>query len=364
MIFEGVDKIYFIFAAIAFAYFFLLKRSRQPQIEINDLVYNKPLNQVELTVKNRGSSSCFIRPSVRIIHLLTPLEWKEQTENGNMPMMPGRAGSLIKGYDLIGEYDTPILVSGNKTEKIVYHLDDPLNIREFDNVRVDIPLGKQANLMDQILNGIIHIKIIDEIVDPSDDHKVVEEELHTIPLEDEIDQKILDIFEETPAPPHVEPPIEVLEETPPTQFDESPPTVEDEPEPLTPQTPYSERVKANNFPIDATCICCGQDKWLKWIVEDKHVCGECKDFLAEKIMEDYPEGISEDTEAAGDSDIKPRHSDILVLLKEYDSLTPCAVAEKLDRKKSAVSRDLRHLTKLGKVTREKKNKKFHYTINE
>ncbi|MFH1126455.1 MAG: hypothetical protein V1703_04975 [Candidatus Altiarchaeota archaeon] len=37
--------------------------------------------------------------------------------------------------------------------------------------------------------------------------------------------------------------------------------------------------RRNRFPLQATCISCGRQRWLNWVVKESHVCDECKEHL-------------------------------------------------------------------------------------
>jgi len=36
------------------------------------------------------------------------------------------------------------------------------------------------------------------------------------------------------------------------------------------------RVFRERAPVNAVCFYCGQERLLSWVVDERHVCGECK----------------------------------------------------------------------------------------
>jgi len=290
-------------------------RGKAPKLRFHNIVYDATLNQLELIVENLSTRSAYIRPSFRLIHLLSPDEWKTQTVENGIPMASGRESSLIKGYDLLGECEDAVSLSANSIEKLIIPLQDDAGIKPYDNIRVDANVGfSDAKLRDSS-HSTLRVKVVEsEVLDLAlglEDDNIFEDELFA-DLDDVVDD-VVEASSEAPA--------ETL----------------------------SDRIRKSSFPLEATCICCGRDKWLNWVVDGTHVCQDCRNFLENKIVEDSPGILAEPAPAAGST------ADLLLstLNSAGKTLTASELADAVGKSPSSVRAQLKKLQAKKLVSRRK-----------
>ena len=331
-----------------------------PSVKFNDVVYDKIRNEIHLLVENKSDKTVYVKPALRLIKLTPAMEWKEKTSNGNgIKMMSAAKGSVIKGYELIGEYAEPVAVEPNTVRKIVYPVMRDFGLRAYDNIKVDSsygtdPVNLESNTTCTVRMNLHDIlkseEYLEELSKLLDDAIAVENTDYntsvSVPAQGPVDQIS---SSEVEAPAFAKPEGRV-------------------------------DVSKSDLPIQSMCVCCGKNRWLNWVVDEKHVCDDCKEYMSkgsegnvppDKVssMEAADEEFHEiDTEppmvdlfmSCDDSKLKPRYQRILELLDSEATLTAKDIAKRLSRKEKAVAADLRYLQSSNLIERVKIGRVFKY----
>lgn len=323
----------FVFGALVLSSVFMLfvwgfRRWRKPQIEFLDLVYDKTARQLELFVVNEGEKPVYVNPSLRLVHFLDPEEWREKKSNGGYSsenMVAGKCyqvDSVIKGYTLVGECPESVRIDGRGIRKIIYPLSEDVNLRVYDNIRVDSQYG---------FDGVSDERLVNTM-------RVV--------LKDDVDTSVFgNILPEIVKPVY------------------NPNFC------LTSSSQENRSVVVETvLPIQAMCVCCGKDKWLEWIVDGNHVCAGCKDFLGGKtngalvLPEPSLKESTLKTDRYGDVCLKPRQREILNLLEHENNLNVKKISKLLSIKESTVASDLKSLMEKDLVGRIEIGKRYLYHL--
>ncbi len=322
--------------AVVLIYYFLTRfKYRKPAFEFVDLLYDKTQNKIELIVRNCDSKGYFVKPSLRLVKFIQPEEWKEQTANGNgLTMSQGSSSSLIKGYDLLGEEPEAILLEDNTTKKFVYDVPSHIPLDEYDNIRIDLHYGNHSDVVRGMVGNTMHLRF-KEIEFPKHEVDVPKTEVETELLPPV--QKFM--FPEQGVEPNIPPVSEAVQQ----------------------KTIPDERIRKSGFPLQATCICCGRDAWLKWIVDGSHVCTECKDFLKDKYgLTEPPEPEQTKIE---EEILKPRQIEILKILKNGGGYTIDDLSSAFNISKATVAVDVKFLLSNEYITRTRKGRFFVYSLS-
>ncbi|MBD3387726.1 MAG: hypothetical protein GF416_01645 [Candidatus Altiarchaeales archaeon] len=363
--------VYVAFGLSLATYLVLKLKKVKPDVKFNDVRFNKLRNEIELVVENISDKTLYVKPSLRLVRLTPASEWRERTSNGNtpVPMMTASAGSVIKGYELIGEYAEAVPVEAKTTMVIKYPVMRDFGLRAYDNIKVDSEVGKTPEKLDGSVTGTVQMNLsdllsedfCDELLDVLDDYlgaSETQEAACDLTVSGAQDLVLDGGVEEHPV---------VKDDSDGGIFFD---------------------FRKSDFPVQAMCYCCGKDKWLNWVVDGNHVCDDCKDFLSEG---DKPSGATF-TEASQSSssnvtdlkddmlfsgefepseygvgmldsntiELKPRHRRILDILYEENTLSAKELAKRLERNEKPVSTDLRFLLKNNLVDRVKIGGKYKY----
>lgn len=299
-------KLVFIASAIILAHFLLsLRRRSLPELFCHGLSYDPNANKIRLRVENYGTKPLYVKPAFRLVHLKSAEEWKNGVAEDGIPMMSAREMSLIKGYELLNEIDEAVEVPAKNTQDIEVDLGDNYALRAYDNVRVSMLCGMNPIQFTDALHSTLRVKL-DEASQP----------------EISLDLPEVDVTQEIDAPK---------------------------------KPSMRKRVVKNGFPLEATCVCCGQVKWLKWVVDSQHVCVECREFLYEKIRGEYPE---EEIEL----DLSARQKKIMELIEGEGEVTVRHLSNLLDKSRTTAAKELKTLLKVGAIERRKEKNKHVYAL--
>ncbi|MDD5110986.1 MAG: DeoR family transcriptional regulator [Candidatus Altiarchaeota archaeon] len=306
------------------AAYFYIRHLRKPQVEFLDVVYDRAARQLELYVANEGERPIYLNPSLRLVHFLNPDEWKEKKSSTGEGMMEGKCyqvESVIKGYNLIGECQKPVVVEGMSVRKIVYPLSEDVVLRAYDNVRVESLCG---------------------LSNPSGQRMV---SVMRVVLKDDNDTRAFD----TVAPAY-NPNFCVVTEN-----------------------PEKTAAEAAGVPVQAMCVCCGKDRWLEWVVDGNHVCSECKDFMQgssrssmlpdEEAASFIQDSVQVNETAEGEIQLNDRQREIIALLENENNLTVRKISKMLSASESTISSDLKYLMENDKVGRVEIGRRFLYHLN-
>lgn len=355
----GMLEAFYVAAAIAFYLHYLYyKKQKAPKIKLRELNYDGDGGRLELQIENTGSETCFVKPSLRIARLAEAAEWKEHTTNGNgLPMIAGAAEngcSVIKGYDLLGYHEEPVPVEAGESKTLVYYLTCDVDIRAYDNIKVDLQYGANPQSMQKRMQDNMTVKLAahsfedeasaaEEIKRQSGAALPAEASLNEPVTEVPLDGGFTQVEVDAPldggvAEPCLDVPLDGI-------------LFQDEPEPAPEEL---RQLKESGFPVEAMCFCCGKTKWLKFVFDEHHVCEECKQYLMEKHGLPEPAKIELDSE----------HMQIIHLLRREGGLPLKTITEKLGAKKTAVDRNLKTLINKNQLKREKQGRQYTYYLNE
>jgi predicted transcriptional regulator len=321
-----------------------------PDVKFKDVRYNTLKNEVQLVVENVSDKGVFVKPAIRLVKLTSPDEWKaRQFSDSPIPMMVGSAGSVIKGYELIGEYAEPVAIEPKTTVIISYPVMRDFGLNSYDNIKVDSPVGHDpVNLVGSVSNTI-RMNIIGHLTEESSEELLglLNDRLRSEnPVSPAFDGGILKESVIEPLPGLVVPGV--------------------------PSVPESLDAKKSGFPVEAMCYCCGKERWLSWVVGGNHVCQECKDFLGGGVKlavtsvdsceldEELESGLGLELVESQHVDLKPRHRKILDVLLGENTLSIKELSNKLERDQKSVATDLRFLLKNNLVDRVKIKGKYKY----
>ncbi|MCX6695202.1 MAG: hypothetical protein NTU61_02760 [Candidatus Altiarchaeota archaeon] len=233
-------------------YLFFRLSKITPSIKFNDVVYDKIRNEIHLFVENKSDKKVYVKPSLRLIKLTPALEWKEKTSNGNgIQMMSAAKGSVIKGYELIGEYVEPVPIGPKSVMKVVYPVLRDFGIRAYDNIRVDSSYGTESGKLESNLSSTVRMNL----------HDLLSSEEYL----EELSRLLDDSIQSQPnTAVSVEVPVESVKDAASEDM----------------KQPDMQKISKCDVPVQSLCVCCGKNQWLTWVVNEKHVCDECKDFLS------------------------------------------------------------------------------------
>jgi len=301
--------------------------SRIFELEILELRYDPKQKEAELILRNHEPIPLFIKPTLRRLNFITEDDLQQQAA---VPMAAGQHKSLITGYDLVAEHQNPLFIEEAATQKIRFDIPEDTQLKPLDNVRVDVEYGFTSYRLEAALTKTLTLRLETQKQDKKAGAKRRKR------VEDEFLEWVRLIQIEHLTQPTITPVLEPQKE-----------------EPGKPER----TVERMGFPVEARCVCCGKDQRLEWIVDQSHVCGGCKDFLApnQEIAETQEEPVREDLE------LKPRHRIILGVLHEEGMLTNAEVAEKTRRSKKNTSRDLRELANAGLIDKHKLGSQISYS---
>lgn len=334
---------------------FRWRRWGRPLVEFRDLVYNKAGRQLELYVANSGNRAVYVNPSLRLMHFLDPEEWRGRKSNGgsDVNMVDGRfygVDSVIKGYTLVGESPGAVMVGGNSVEKIVYPLDDDIQLSVCDNVRVDSHCGFHDASGELFIDTLrVSVKdgqdglILDSVSSCGGDSNRL---FKTISTEDASPCNYISGV--TPSDgPEYNPDFCVL-----SGFSMG----------------HAGRKVEGVFPLQAVCVCCGREKWLEWVVDGNYVCAGCKAFLEGGFGRDTTDsvavvGVEKPASSRLDvGSLKPRQRDILNLVEHENNLTVKKISRLLSVNESTVAADLKFLMKGDLVGRVQVGRRYLYHL--
>ncbi len=340
----------FAVAAIAFyLYYVYLKNKNNPKLGFSELIYDRNSGRLELTLDNRGDRTYFVKPSLMVARLASASEWKEKTVNGNgVEMMEAKASngcSVIEGYDLLGFHEDPVGIEPGKTEKFVYYLSNGMEVKAFDNIKVDLKYGFDSSMVDREIDANMTVKF-DRI--ELDDDVIV----------DDIDEQFGFLQEnEVLGFGHgalFDGGVDVISQELPLDGGIPEPFIEVPLDGCLADVRVRKELKECGFPIEATCFCCGKSMWLKWVFENQHVCDDCKDFLMEKYDLEEPEIV----------EVNNSHMEFIHLLRREDTLSLKEISAKLGKNKNFVNKNLNELLANDRVGRVKQGRSYFYFLNE
>ncbi|MFH1054804.1 MAG: hypothetical protein V1744_01785 [Candidatus Altiarchaeota archaeon] len=315
-----LTPVYLAFGIGLATYLVLRLKKVTPDVKFKDVKYDKLKNEIQLLVENISDDRIYVKPALRVVRLASADEWRQNKVNASqIPMMMASAGSVIKGYELVGEYADPVAVEPKMTAVIRYPVMRDFGLKAYDNIKVDSPIGNDPYNMNGSATGTVRMTL----------NELTSEELADLLSE-----------RETPDAKKAE---------------------------LT--------VAKSDFPVSALCYCCGKEQMLRWIAGGNHVCDGCKNYLVNEaavsvnsidagdMEEEY--GPSElnvgieliDTQPV---DLKPRHKKILNILGEENTASAKELANKLERGHKSVAEDLRYLLKNNLIDRVKISGKYKY----
>jgi len=317
-------------------YLILRLKKINPGVRFKTIQYDKSGNEIHVSVENVSSETVYVRPAIRVVRLTPVDEWRRSvSQSSNIPMMAASAGSVIKGYDLIGEYAEAVPVEPGKTSVITYPVRREFGLRALDNIKVDSPVGADPRQMHGTVTETVRLTFNEE-------------------TSEFIEKEILGILDDA---------------TLKSQYDGG---VEFKPQ----ADPNSDRTVSSlkgDFPSSSACIVCG-GKWLAGASEGRHVCSCCggrrfKDNHT--VLKGSSYEIDEDIGGCGEHQnvefvearsicVKPRHQRILDLLNAENTASSKELAFRLRRPKKAVAEDLRHLFRNNLVDRVKIAGKYKY----
>ncbi len=358
-------------------YLFLrLKKVKSP-VKFKDIFLDKSREEISLVVENLTGKPVFVKPALRLVKLTPVNEWKEKTSNGNgVDMMTASAGSVIKGYELLGEYAHPIHVPPKTSKKVSYPLMREFGLKAYDDIKIDADFGQDEVELSGNTSATLRLNTRKFLSD--DDAQelltMLEDYIQNAGLEYESEGQVSEVVElkskqnavselDTVGDIEATPIREEYECTP-----DSSPDVDD--------SLLDKDFKKSEFPIESMCFCCGKKRWLNWVVEENHVCNDCKSYL---IPDDHglhagiadPSGgeipdSSMDNEVevvlSEPVDLKPRHDSILDILHNENAVFAKDIAKKVGRKEKNISTDLRELMNIGLVDRVKIGRSYKYFI--
>jgi len=334
-------------------YLILRFRRIAPDVKFREVRYDKHKNEIQLIVENVSAEPVYVKPAVRVVRLTPADEWKQKTNSDSpVPMMQASAGSVIKGYDLVGEYAIPVRVEPKATRVITYPVRWDLGLKAYDNIKVDSKTGAKPETLDGTLSGTLRINISDAL---SDEHGGE-------PFGSLVPRTASNALS-NPAP--------LLDGGLESQKVSASP-IDGGVLSAPAEEPKLTSCKSD-FPVKSMCYCCGKDKWLSWVVGGNHVCQECKDFLGKdsklsdgglssEFEEDFEPGQEVGVEMIDNppADLKPRHRKILDILYNENTVSIKELAGILGRGQKSVAEDMRFLLRNNLVDRVKIGGKYKY----
>jgi hypothetical protein len=341
---------------IGLATFALLRLKRVvPDVKFKNVRYNQLKNEINLIVENTSDKTVYVKPALRLIRLTPADEWraKKYGTNSPVPMMSAAAGSVIKGYELLGEYAEPVPVAARQTTMISYPVMRDFGIKAYDNVKVDSPVGGDPALLEGSVSRTLRMSIAG------------------LDLSEEFGNEILSFLNEQ---------LKADGRLPSEEGGIKPTLLAPNPaDGGVPEAPAASALseRRSEFPLQAMCYCCGKEKWLSWVVGGNHVCQDCRDFLgtgqavggmAGGRITEVMEVEEADLEGAPglefvDSpqiDLKPRHRRILDMLLSESTLSAKEISGRLGRDRKAVATDLRYLLRNNLIDRVKIRGSYKY----
>jgi predicted transcriptional regulator len=332
-------------------YLVLRLKKVNSDVRFKDVRFDNIRNEIQLVVENVSEQRLYVKPALRLMRLMPADEWRAKTSgNGSIPMMSASAGSVIKGYDLIGEYAVSVPVEPNSSSIITYPVMRDFGLKAYDNIKVDSPVGASPDRMNGNASGTVRMNLGGLFSDQYADELL---EMFT-------DQLRLGAVEKPASEPQSLPAPAMLQDG---CIDHLQITSDDI------------SAAKSEFPIHSLCYCCGKKQWLNWVVGGSHVCDECKDFLGSKTMVGAhslsPAVMDDDMESASPDlglelvesqsvDLKPRHKKLLDVLQLENTLSIKELSTKVGREMKAVANDLRYLLRNNLVDRVKIHGKFKY----
>ncbi len=123
-------------------------RARNHQLKFNEVRYDPSSNEIELHIVNIGAKGMYVQPAIRLVRF-TPIDElrQEAASQEAVPMMMAASGSVIRGYDLIGEPEEPISIDGRKKTVIRYPLPQELKLNFYDTIKVDSMVGSRSDMV-------------------------------------------------------------------------------------------------------------------------------------------------------------------------------------------------------------------------
>ncbi|VVB51248.1 Uncharacterised protein [uncultured archaeon] len=352
------------------------RRARKASIKVENLVYDKDAGKLELKVVNRGKKSQFVKPSLRLVRFLDPVELRNKTKE-DLPMLAGRRHyGVTRGYDLLGELTDAACLLAGESRVFEYYLTYDIDIHPYDTIRIDVPYGAsdaaEAGYFTQTLQARF-----------SEDESVVQPKVEKpaeMPFIEESSAALGgDILNSVPSMPldggrfNCEPQMQDVGMQAGSQdmFSFIPPG----PQPMMPdsglpelgqapalplesgvsiEVPQSPALTPSSFPLESVCFCCGKIRWLNWTVDNQYYCDECKDFLKEE------HGFAE-VEAAPVASLTTIQREIMSVLRVNAELSPKDVARKIKEKPERVTRELKALYDKQLLSRRKSGQTFKYS---
>jgi DNA-binding transcriptional ArsR family regulator len=295
------DMVLVVSALIVSYLLFSVRSKKTPEVFLHKVSYDPNSNKIRLTLENYGDKPLHVKPAFRLVHLKSAEEWKNGVSEDGVPMMTGREMSLIKGYELLSQFENPVEVPSQKIHEIEANLPDDCALQAYDNVRVSMLCGFDPGKLMDAVHSTLRVRIDESI-------------------------------EQVPA-------VEM----------EAPAAAAEGAEKLS----IRKRFARNGFPLEATCVCCGQIKWLKWIVDGQHVCVDCRDFLYDRIKVEYPQ---EELEPK----LSGRQKKIVDLLTGDRKVTIKELSALVGQSRTTVSKEVKALVEMGVVSSKKeKNRQFY-----
>jgi len=337
-------EIILVASAVILAYFlFSIRRHNMPEIFLHNLVYNPNKNILKLTLENYGTKPLHVKPAFRLVHLKSAEEWKTHVTEDGVPMMAGREMSLIKGYELLAQANDCIQIPAQDLHDIEFELEEDSNLQAYDNVRISMLCGANPIKLTDAVHSTIRVKV-DEVIEPA----MGEEIVGAINLDEILESSKNQGFIPTQGT------FEVVEaDFTPTEIELEVPLIEEKDPSKKPS--IRKRVVRNGFPLEATCVCCGQLKWLKWVVDDRHVCVECRDFLYDKLKDEY-------TPKELELNLTDRQEKILDHIGAEGETTLKQISDHLGKSRSTTNKEIKALIELGAVEKQKEKNRNLYTL--
>jgi DNA-binding transcriptional ArsR family regulator len=350
--------VYLAFGIGLASYFILRLRRVKPPVKFRDVIYDKNGDEVRLVVENVTDKPVYVKPALRVVRLTPVHEWREKTSNGTgIPMMAASAGSVIKGYELLGEYAEPVLVEPNSTTTVTYPLMRDFGLRAYDNIKVDSVFGSTPEDLSGNTTTTVRMNL-SELLNGEQ-----EQDTRGLLHEDQAQlQELVETLEELIHEAALEYPQE-------GSFSEIVRV-----ESKDGQSPPDPECRRNEFPIESMCFCCGKQRWLNWVVDGDHVCDECKEYLIPPqsesdesvdpvfgdVEDDYEEYPQVEVICHEPVELKPRHEKILEVLNAENTVSVKEMAKRLNLKEKNISTDLRYLMNHGLVDRVKIGRVYKY----
>ena len=75
-------------------------------------------------------------------------------------------GTVIKGYDLLGYHESPVPVAPGEMKKLVYFVTTDMDIKAFDNIKVDLAYGVESPSVDKSVECNMAVKLSEAAGEP------------------------------------------------------------------------------------------------------------------------------------------------------------------------------------------------------